>query len=308
MAEELPTQGPVFLIEVDKIRPNPHQPRKNFDEEALRELANSIRDFGILQPLVVSKVEEFSETGTTIQYELIAGERRWLASKLLGLERVPALIRSIKLDRERLELAVIENVQRANLNAIEAARAYAKLQDQFNLTQREIASRIGKSREVIANSVRLLNLPTNIQEAVGIGKLSESQARLLLAIPDIAEQQMLFEDILRNNLSVREVRTKVERSKARELEKANTLFPTIPDIELESLTHALEEFLGARVNLEKKGPSGKIVIDFYSQEELKGIIAKLVGVNRNIAETELPAEIPEEKIENESGPSNTIFL
>ncbi len=286
--EELQTQGPVFLIEVDKIRPNPHQPRKFFDEESLRELASSIREFGILQPLVVTKIEELAEHGTTIQYELIAGERRWLASKLLGLERVPAIIRSIKLDRERLELAVIENVQRANLNPIESARAYAKLQDQFNLTQREIASRIGKSRETIANTVRLLNLPTNIQDAVAEGKLSESQARLLLAIPDIAEQEMLFDDIIKNNLSVRELKIKIEKKKNEAIAKENRLFPAVPDPELASLTKSLEEFLGARVNLEKSGGTGKIVIDFYSPEELRGIISKLLESKKEIREIKTP--------------------
>ncbi len=298
--EELQTQGPVFLIEVEKIRPNPHQPRKFFDEESLRELASSIREFGILQPLVVTKIEELAEHGTTIQYELIAGERRWLASKLLGLERVPAIIRSIKLDRERLELAVIENVQRANLNPIESARAYAKLQDQFNLTQREIASRIGKSRETIANTVRLLNLPTNIQDAVAVGQLSESQARLLLAIPEIAEQEMLFEDIIKNNLSVRELKIKIEKKKAEALKKENHLFPTVPDPELASLTKSLEEFLGARVNLEKSGGTGKIVIDFYSPEELKGIIAKLLESKKEIQEIKTP--------ETTTGEQPTIFL
>ena len=127
--ENLPIQGPVFLIETEHITPNPHQPRRDFDEESLRELASSIREFGILQPLVVSKIEKEIETGTVVEYQLIAGERRWRAAKILGLERVPAIIKSVNLERERLEMAVIENVQRADLNPIEAARAYARLQD-----------------------------------------------------------------------------------------------------------------------------------------------------------------------------------
>src|SRR3989344_808909 len=133
----LPIQGPVFLIEVDKISPNPQQPRRDFDETALQELAASIREFGILQPIVVTKLEKETELGTQIEYQLIAGERRWRASKMAGLERIPAIIKSVNLAKDRLELAIIENVQRENLNAIEAARAYARLQDEFGLTQRE---------------------------------------------------------------------------------------------------------------------------------------------------------------------------
>jgi ParB family chromosome partitioning protein len=275
--EDLPVQGPVFLIEVDKIKPNPQQPRKNFDDEALKELASSIREFGILQPLVVSKIEKEIETGTEVEYQLIAGERRWLASKLLGLERVPAIIRSVALDRERLELAIIENVQRANLDSIETARAYAKLQDQFGLTQREIASRIGKSREVVANTLRLLNLPTQIQEALSKGGVSESQARLLLTISDPQAQQALFEDILKNNLSVREVKLRIQRMQDPALRPA-IVAPetTFADPELVSLQRNLEEFLGAKVKLENSGSSGKLTISFYSPEELKGIVQKML--------------------------------
>src|SRR3989344_6999804 len=138
--ENPPIQGPVFLIEVDRISPNPQQPRRNFDPEELNNLANSIREFGILQPITVTKVETESELGNEVSYQLIAGERRWQASRLLGLARIPAIIRSITLEKERLELAVLENVQRADLNPIESARAYARLKDEFAMTQREIAA------------------------------------------------------------------------------------------------------------------------------------------------------------------------
>src|SRR3989344_4719501 len=150
----LPTDA-IFQIEVERITSNPHQPRREFNEEALKELANSIREFGVLQPLVVSKIERETENGTSVEYELIAGERRLMASKLAGLRTVPAIVRSTSSDKEKLELAIIENIQRADLNPIETARAFAKLQDEFKLTQREIAARLGKSREAVANSVRL---------------------------------------------------------------------------------------------------------------------------------------------------------
>lgn len=282
---ELPVQSPVFLIEVDKIKPNPQQPRKFFDEENLRELAASIREVGLLQPIVVTKIEQETESGTSVEYQLIAGERRLMACKLLGLERIPSIVKSVNLDRERLELAIVENIQRADLNPIEAARAFSRLQDEFNLTQREIAARVGKSREVIANSVRLLSLPTEIQDAVSKNLLSESQGRLLLAIENPAQQQTLFNDILRDNLTVREVRARIQKLKGAASETEASLAPsgreTSFDPELSALQKELESALGTKVKLEKSHANGggRITIAFYSPEELQGIIGKLV--NRN---------------------------
>lgn len=272
----LPIQGPVFLIEVDKISPNPQQPRRDFDEIALQELASSIREFGVLQPIVVTKSEKETEFGTQIEYQLIAGERRWRASKMAGLERVPAIIKSVNLAKDRLELAIIENVQRENLNPIEAARAYARLQDEFGLTQREIAARLGKSREVVANTIRLLSLPTKIQEAVGKNQISESQGRLLITVSDIPQQDMLFEDLLRNNLSVRDLRAKIQTLKVvqprPELEPAPAVFI---DPETEGMQKELETALGTKVKVEKSGETGKLIITFFSPEELRGIVARL---------------------------------
>ncbi len=276
----LQVHGPIFLIEVEKIKPNPFQPRRNFDEEGLKELASSIREFGLLQPIVVTKIEKETETGTVVEYQLIAGERRLMASKLVGLERIPAIIRSVDLDKERLELAIVENIQRIDLNPIEAARAYAKLQDQFSLTQREIAARIGKSREVIANTIRLLSLPNQMQEAVGKGLMSESQARLLLMIPNIKEQESLFNEILTNNLSVRELKARIGVMKASKDERdVSTQLSLHDDPELMSAERELEEILGAKVKVEKSGSSGKITITFYSPEELHGIVNKFTEKN-----------------------------
>ena len=266
-------QGPVFLIETGHITANPDQPRREFNEDELRELAASIREFGILQPIIVSKIEKETPTGTEVEYQLIAGERRWRAAKLLGLERVPAIIKSLRLDRERLELAIIENVQRANLNPIESARAFARLQDQFKLTQREIAARLGKSRESIANTVRLLQLPTQIQDAVSKGQVSESQGRLLLSVVDLSHQHNLFEDLLRNNLSVRELKHRIQKTKPA-METIAAPAP-IADPVTEQLQKELEEALGAKVSVERSGETGKLIITFYSPEELQGIVEKL---------------------------------
>ncbi len=267
-------EGPIFHIETSQIEPNPHQPRKVFDEAALRELASSIAEFGLLQPLVVTKVQKLTDSGAEVKYQLIAGERRLLASKMLGLERVPAIVRSPGEEREKLELAIIENLQRANLNSIETARAYAKLQDHFGLTQREIAVRLGKSREVIGNGIRLLSLPTYIQDALGRSQISESQARLLLAIGDSIQQQKLFDDIIRNNLSVRDLKNRISRLKSGE---PIEVVSRVADPEVRALEDRLQQFLGTKVKLQKQGAGGKITIDFYSQEELQGILDKLLA-------------------------------
>ncbi len=269
----------VFQVEVDKIRPNPHQPRRNFDEASLGELANSIREFGIIQPLVVLKIEKETERGWAVEYELVAGERRLMAAKMAGLATVPALIRQVPVEHEKLELAVTENIQRSDLNPIEFARAIARLQDEFKLTQREIAVRLGKSREVIANSVRLLSLPSEIQEAVSSGRINESQARLLLSVDDVAQRNKLFQETLTNNLTVREVSLKARQLKGETVKDARGDAP--PQVggsktnpELLAIREQLEELLGAPVELKSEGEGGKLTINFYSKEELEGILAK----------------------------------
>jgi len=276
-------EGAIFQIEIDKISPNPHQPRRHFDEEALRELAVSIREFGILQPLVISKIETESETGWNVRYELVAGERRLMAAKLAGLHTVPAIIRKESDDREKLELAVIENIQREDLNPIEFARALARLQDEFGFTQREIAARIGKSRETIANAVRLLSLPTEVQNAVAGGQISESHARLLLSIDDAGFQKEVFEDVVKYKLNVRETDGRIRRGRGASISR-ESIAPINPEIE--SLKSKLEEFLGTKINLQSKGASGKLTISFYSPEELEAIVDKVI--KRNDSQSPLP--------------------
>ncbi|MDD4762032.1 MAG: ParB/RepB/Spo0J family partition protein [Candidatus Pacebacteria bacterium] len=262
----------IFHIEVEKIKPNPYQPRRFFDEEALKELASSIREFGVLQPLVVTKNIKDTPTGAEVEYELIAGERRLMASKLAGLERVPVIIKNSTPKKEKLELAIIENLQRENLNPIESARAFSKLQDEYGMTQREIAARLGKSREVVANSMRLLSLPTYIQEAVSQGKIGESQARLLLSVSNLDNQQRIFEDLLKNNLSVRELKNRIVSTNARL--NAIDRFTNV-DPEIKYLEETLSELLGTKVKVDKNGETGKITISFSSAEELKNIIDKV---------------------------------
>lgn len=278
----------VFLIEVNKISPNPYQPRRDFNQEELQNLANSIREFGILQPLVVTKLEETTESGTNVSYQLIAGERRFRAAQLVGLERVPAVVKNVALDRERLELAIIENVQRANLNPIEAARAYNRLAEEFRLTQREIAQRMSKSREVVANAIRLLNLPAHMQQAVGDGRIGESQARMLLMIDDDPNaQQSLFDEVMSQNLSVREMKNKIDylRAAKKQAEQAAAAPVAQADPEAVSIKQQLEEALGLQVQVTRENGVGKITIPFSSPEELYTLLQKMTTKK----ETQIPA-------------------
>ena len=272
----------IFHIEPENIDPNPHQPRRDFDEEGLRELANSIREFGILQPLIVSKVEKESDFGQSVRYELIAGERRLKAAQMLGLPTVPAIIKNTVPDIEKLEMAVIENIQRTDLNPIEAARAMSRLQDEFGLTQREVASKLGKSREAVSNAVRLLSLPSEIQNAIAEGKINESQGRILLSLEDPKLQISIFAEILRDNLSVRQVESKIRKIKNKlsgaEDTKGEASFA---DVETKALQERLEEFLGTKVQVMRDGKSGKIIINFYSQEELNAVLQKFFKQNGN---------------------------
>ena len=271
--------GSVFHIETEKIVPNPNQPRRHFDESALKDLAYSIREFGVLQPLVITKRKHETSHGLDVEYELIAGERRLLAAKLLGLKTVPAIIRDVDLEREKLELAVIENLQRENLSAIETARAFERLRDEFKMTQREIAAKLGKSREVVANTVRLLDLPTYAQEALEKGTLSESNARFLLSIEDQGAQRKLFDDIMTHGLTTRDVKDRIAliervnggvRRRGRPRKDAGTITP-----ELLAIQDELSSELGAPVEIEKKADAGKITITFYSEEELENIVKRL---------------------------------
>lgn len=272
--ESLKMPDAIFHIEVDKIKPNPSQPRRNFDEQALRELASSIREFGLLQPVVVTKVEREVPTGTEVEYILISGERRLQAIKLLGMERVPAIIRNVDMDQERLELAVIENIQRENLNPIEMARALARLTDEFRLTQREIATRLGKSREAVANTMRLLDLPEDMRRAIEEGRISESHGRLLLTVDDPQIREKLFRDLVERGLTTRELQNRARAARATSPSpRAHAALAP----ELKMLQEKLSSELGTPVKIEEQGGNGKITISFYSDEELRRITEKLGG-------------------------------
>ncbi len=259
-AEKSKTGG-VLEVEINLIDSNPHQPRLAFDEEKLNNLAESIKHHGIIQPLIVSKNGE--------RYELIAGERRFLAAGKAGLKSVPVIIRQAE-EKEKLELALAENIQRHDLNAIEEAKAYKKLADDFEMSQEEIADRIGKSRSAIANKIRLLNLPVEIQRAIIGEKITEGHAKAILALENPEKQRALFEMIIRQNLTVRQVEDKTKEVSVRSHKRAVNADP-----EIKNLENKLMGALGTKVKVTKSGGGGKIVIEYYSEEELEGILDKI---------------------------------
>lgn len=263
----------VFWIEVEKIVPNPMQPRSEFNEERLADLAESIRQYGVLQPLVVTRKEIEVPNGTRVEYELIAGERRLRASKIAGLFQVPVIIRDDSDDKMKLELAIIENLQREDLNPLERAIAFKKLIDSFNLKHHEVGQRVGKSRVFVTNTLRILNLPEEIQRGLSEGTISEGHTRPLLMLSDRQEDQSrLFQEIIRRKLNVREAesisrRIAVERARRKD---------NLPDHETRILEEKLSENLGTRVQIERDGEKGRIQIEFFSDEELQAFLKKII--------------------------------
>ena len=251
---------------IDEISPNRFQPRKYFDDDKLEELATSISENGILQPVVVQK----SETG----YELVAGERRWRASKKAGLKKIPAMIREVS-DTKALELAIIENIHRQDLNPIEEAEAYKRLAEDFSLTQEMIAKKVGKSRAAIANILRLLNLSRNIQENLISGKLSMGHARALLGLDNTGQMQAMCQEILKQGLTVRQTESKVNRLKKPEILKLASSMKK-KNIFIRDLEKELERKLGTKVEVSPKKTGGKLVVSYYSDDDLERI-QNLIG-------------------------------
>lgn len=263
----------IFYIDLDKIKPNPYQPRVHFNEEKLTGLSESIKQYGVLQPIIVSRKEIYKEgVGISAEYEILAGERRFRAAKWAGLTQIPALIREGEhTDKEKLELAIIENLQREDLNPVDKARAFKKLAEEFNLKHEEIALKMGKSREFITNSLRILNLPLMIQDALMAGRISEGHSRPLLSLKDKPnEQELLFKKIIAEKLTVRVAeniaRSHKENKKIKETRKTNP--------EIKAVETSLSEKLGTKVSIEQKesSSSGKITIEFFSKEDLNAIL------------------------------------
>jgi len=251
-------------IALEHIVPNPHQPRLSFDETKLQELAQSVKEHGILQPLVVS------QSTVPGQYEIIAGERRFRAAKKAGLATVPVIVRNVD-EQEKLELAIIENIQRHDLNPIEEAKSFLRLADEFNLSQEAVAQKMGKSRSAVANTLRLLQLPIEIQRAVSEGKISEGHAKALLAIENPEKQRAVFDLIIKEELTVRETETKVQSIVVKpHIRSVASLNP-----ELLERTEHLTQVLGTKVKISPSGKGGKVIIEYYAPEDLDGLLRRL---------------------------------
>ncbi len=250
----------VLQIEVEKIKVNPMQPRKNFSETELNELVDSIKKYGIIQPLIVTE-----KNG---DFELIAGERRLRASKILGLEKIPVIIRDAS-SQQKLEVALIENVQRENLNAIETALAYRKLIDEFSLSQEEVASRVSKSRPSVTNTLRLLNLPDEIQAALIEGRISEGHAKLLVGVDNEAKRMALFRKIVHSGLSVSDTYDETRRLGGTKQARIKINYAD------KDKEFAFREFFGTKVEIKRKGKGGQVILDFFSDEELSAMVEKV---------------------------------
>lgn len=266
---------------VAAISPNPRQPRHKIDPDTLRELAESIREHGLIQPLIVTPAPDSTELAP--RYQLIAGERRWSAAKLAGLANVPVIVRGAT-PQEMLELALVENIQRADLNVLEEANAYRQLMTDFGLTQEQVASKVGKNRTTIANALRLLKLPAEIQAALADESISEGHARAILTIEDEKHQKQLLRQVIDQGLSVRQTEEAARREERPTTDrKARSAVSGRRSVEPEmpAATRALEEdfrrALGTKVQVFRSRKGGKIVLHFYSEEELEAIYSQIVG-------------------------------
>ena len=251
-------QEKIWHIPVGAITPNPRQPRKHFSGQELEDLSASIKAHGILQPLLVT---EKSDGG----YELVAGERRWRAAQMSGLATVPALIKKFQ-DKQKLEVALIENIQRENLNPIEEAFAFQRLMDEFSLTQQEVAEKVGKSRPAVANTVRLLSLPEEIQAALSDKRINMGQARALVSLEDRKKQLDMLSSMLGQRITVRELEREVGKQNKHSRRDPNLAY----------LEDKLRAALGTKVALTQKGERGAININYYSQEELARLVKKII--------------------------------
>ena len=266
---DLPASSGLAEVPVRAIQPNPHQPRGFFDEQALRDLADSIREHGLIQPLIVVRSGED-------HYTLIAGERRWRAAQMAGLDTVAVVVKDAA-PQQMLELALVENIQRADLNPLEEALAYKQLAEEFGLTQERIAQRVGKSRVAVANILRLLKLPEPVKARLADGLITEGHARALLAVTDQTVQQRLLGQIIKDNLSVRQTEERVRRlldEQSPDARKAAAGQRVSADSR--ALEDRLRQALGTKVNLFRSKKGGTLVIHFYSEEELDSIYHRIV--------------------------------
>ncbi len=290
----------IFWVEVDKISPNPYQPRKEFDQEEMQSLADSIRQYGVLQALVVTRNELPKEDGgLQVTYELISGERRLRAAKLAEVKQVPVIIRTGEESQEmKLELAIIENLQREDLNVVDRARAFERLAKEFGMSHGQIARKVGKSREYISNNLRVLSLPQEILDNLSAGKLSEGHARPLMRLNDRPEEQLtLQKEVIYKKLNVREtekIARKIAHEKNRKKSSEEEYDPHLAQFEKQ-----FSQSLGTRVHIEKRAQGGRLSIDFFSEEDLKHLLELVSRDGGQRSPTEMMDRFIQEKQERE---------
>jgi len=278
----------IYWVEVEKVVPNPFQPRREFDEAKLQELAESIRMYGVLQPLTVTRKEVQRDDGTFYtEYELIAGERRLRASKLAGVVQVPVIIREgEESEQEKLELAIIENLQREDLNAVDRALAFKQLAEQFDLSHSQVAKKVGRSREYVSNSIRLLALPEHMLGALKRGELTEGHARTLLMLSDRPEEQeVIFKEIVLKKMSVRETERIIRKIATDKVRKKS---PGEFDTHLIEIEKQFTEALGTRVQILQTEFGGKLTIDYFSEEDLTGLLGRIAEDRKQIEAAATP--------------------
>jgi ParB family transcriptional regulator, chromosome partitioning protein len=259
-------------VHIDAIMPNPRQPRSSFDADALEELAASIREMGLIQPLIVQQSTDPQDPGQPPRYQLIAGERRWRAARLAGLQHVEVIVKEAS-PQEMLELALVENIQRADLNPLEEANAYHQLAQEFGMTQERIAERVGRSRASVANTMRLVRLPEEIRQGLLDSRISEGHARALLMLDDHEEQSLAYRTVIKKQLSVRQTEELVRRLKRStgDTRQQRTRSPETVRLEQE-----FRDSLGTKVNLYRSSKGGKLVIHFYSEDDLQALYERLI--------------------------------
>ncbi len=296
----------IFWIDTDKIKPNPFQPRRDFDEARLQDLADSIRQYGVLQPLIVSRTEVEKESGGLItEYELIAGERRLRAAKIAMVSQVPVVIRTGDTAIMKLELAIIENLQREDLNAVDRARAFLRLVNEFKFTHNEIAKKMGRSREYVSNSLRILTLPEEILNALSEGKITEGHTRPILMLADHPEEQLvLFKEIVYKKITVREAERLARKIAYDRVRKKEFM----PDPEITELEEEFQEKLGTRVHIDRKELGGQIKIDFFSTDDLRTILDLIKKseiekkpsemLENHLAQNNIEKELPESAVDD----------
>ena len=269
-APEPPRSSPIEL-DIERLTPNTFQPRGQFDDARLDELAQSIKSNGVIQPIIVRRVGE--------GYHIIAGERRWRAAQKAGLSRVPVVVREVKVGHEQsvLEMALIENIQRENLNPLDEALAYRRLVDEFKMTQEQIATSVGKDRATVANFLRLLKLPEEVRADVASGALSMGHARALLALSSDADQRRVARDIVNRSLSVRETESIVRKAAEPKAPSDAQAVAPAPDVHTRAAEERLRVHFGTRVRIVRQGAKGRVEIDFGSEEELIRLFDQLTG-------------------------------